>query len=313
MLALLALTGPLRAAPDKAVIEFDSGAENLLDARATRRLVALELGDVVVPPAPEREETALFYRVLADSQGRVRIELWERGELHGVRVVSAADGGRSLGARRVALAAAELARRLRAHRLRARVLAARTQAQAAERERVRRERTLDGPVALRSSLGGELFASEGDFLFGPALALELSAPPLGRVDFGLGMRGGELSFTGRPVELFELELGVARRFALSGALDLDLGLAARAGLVTLGGARELDGMAGETQSWWARAVGALRIEPRLTRELRAEFGLLGGPVLRSVPLVTTSGQDERWGGWFFGVELGLVVTPSAGR
>jgi len=309
----MALAAPLRAAPGKAVIEFDGGAESLLDARATRRLVALELADVVVPPAPEQGETALFYRVLADGEGRVRIELWERGTLHGVRVVSAADGGRALGARRVALAAAELARRLRAHRLRAKVVAARTRAHEAERARILRERTLDGPVALRSSFAAELFAGEGDLLLGPALALELDAKPFGRVDVGLGMRGGELGFTGRSLSLFELELGFARRFVLSRTLDLDLGLATRAGLVSLAGAREVDAVPGETESWWARALGVARLEPRLTRELRAEIGLLGGPVLRSVPLVTVDGRDRELGGWFFGAELGLVVTPPAGR
>jgi len=295
------------------VIEFDAGAESLLDVRATRRLVALELGDVVVPPAPDQSETALFYRVLADTAGRVRIELWERGELHGVRVVSAADGGRHLGGRRVALAAAELARRLRTHRVRAHAAETRANALAAERERIAKERTLNGPVAVKSSFGAELFTSDGDFLLGPSLTLELSTPPLGRLDFGANMRGGELSLTGRSVEVLELELGFARRLVLGPSLDLDLGLGASAGLVSLAGAREVDAIPGETQSWWARLRGVARIQPRLTRELRGDFGLLAGPVLRDVPFTTASGHDERWGGWFVGAELGIVVTPAGGR
>jgi hypothetical protein len=310
---LLLLAAPLGASPGKAVIEFDAGAESMLDARVTRRLVALELGDVVVPPAPDQGETALFYRVLADTDGRVRIELWERGELHGVRVVSAEDGGRHLGARRVALAAAELARRLRTHRLRTQAAQARAKALAAERERIAKARTLDGPVALRSSFAAELMTSEGDFLLGPSLAIELDTAPFGRLDVGLGLRSGELSFTSRSVEVLELELGYARRFALTPALDLDLGLGARAGLVWLAGAREVDGVAGEPQSWWVRAFGVARLEQRLTRELRGELALLGGPVLRDVPLVTRAGHDERWGGWFLGAELGLVFTPPGGR
>jgi hypothetical protein len=307
------LAAPLSAQPELAVIEFDGKAEALLDARATRRLVALELSDVVVPPAPEQELAALFYRVLGDAAGRVRIELWERGELHGVRVVSAADGGRHLGARRVALAAAELARRLRANRVRAEVAAVRAKALEAERERVARESTLEGPAALRASFGTELLLADGDWLFGPSLALELSTPPFGRIDLGVGMRGGELGFTQRSVETLELELGFARRLVLTPRLDLDLGLGARAGLLSLAGVRELDDMRGETQSWWARALGVVRLEPRLTREARLDLGVLGGPILRGVPLQSQDGRSERWEGWFVGAELGLVLTPAGVR
>src|SRR6185295_17665832 len=42
--------------------------------------------------------------------------LWERGEYHGARVVSGSNAAGQLGARRVALAAAELARRLKKKR-----------------------------------------------------------------------------------------------------------------------------------------------------------------------------------------------------
>jgi hypothetical protein len=280
----------------------------LLDMRAARRLVDLEIKDVKVPPAEGREEAALFFRVLGAEQGRVRVELWERGVPHGVRLVSAADG-RSLGARRVALAAAELARLLRAARFRERRALERERALAAERERIERARTLDGPVALRSALTAESVDGGELYLVGPALALELSVKPLGRLDFGAGVRGGELDATGRIAESLEVELGFSRRFVLTSALDLDASVAARAGVLTLSGVAGVDDIAGQTQTWWSRALASVRVQPRLSRELRLDAGVLGGLVLRRVPFELDSGRREDFGGVFFGAELGVVFTP----
>jgi hypothetical protein len=263
---------------------------------------------VKVPPAEGREDVALFFRVLGAEEGRVRVELWERGEPHGVRLVSAADGLR-LGARRVALAAAELARLLRAARLRERRAAERERTLAAERERAERARTLDGPVALRSAFTAETIDGGDLYLVGPELALEISLEPLGRLDVGAGVRGGELQATGRVAESLELELGFARRFVLTSALDLDVGVAARAGVLTLGGVAGVDDISGQTETWWSRALASVRVQPRLSRELRLDAGVLGGLVLRRVPFELASGQRDDLGGAFFGAELGLVFTP----
>jgi hypothetical protein len=197
--------------------------------------------------------------------------------------------------------------------VRAQRAAAREEVRAARAERTKRERTLNGPVGLRSGLGVELFTDEGDFLYGPSLALELSVAPLGRVDLGLGLRGGELALTGRSLTALELGLGFSRRLALTRRFDLDLGLSARAGLVSVSGAREVDAVPGETRSWWVRALGAVRAQPRLARELRLDLGALAGPVLREVPVRTAAGDADRVGGFFVGLELGLVVTPDSGR
>src|SRR5258706_16211119 len=96
------------------VIEIDSAAEHWVDARSARRLIPLELSDVDVPPAPalRRAAATLFFRVLGRPDGALRVELWERGEFHGARVLSASGENAQLVARRVTLAAAELGRRL---------------------------------------------------------------------------------------------------------------------------------------------------------------------------------------------------------
>ena len=107
------------------MIEVDAAAERLVDARTLRRLIALELADVEVPPEIDGQASALFYRVLGDTPGFVALELWERGTLHGSRRVSSAEPGGHLFARKVALAAAELARALRQQRQARRRLEAR--------------------------------------------------------------------------------------------------------------------------------------------------------------------------------------------
>src|SRR6187431_2323057 len=85
--------------------------------RATRRLVQLELSEIDVPQASanKRSRAPLFFRVVL-VEPDVRVELWERGEYYGARGVSGSNAAGQLGARRVALAAAELARRLQRRR-----------------------------------------------------------------------------------------------------------------------------------------------------------------------------------------------------
>jgi hypothetical protein len=172
-----------------------------------------------------------------------------------------------------------------------------------------RARTLDGPVALRSVLSAETVDGGDLYLVGPALTLELSVKPFGRIDIGAGVRGGELEATGRITESLELELGFSRRFVLTNALDLDAGVAARAGVLTLGGVSGVDDIAGQAQTWWSRALASVRIQPRLSRELRLDAGVSGGLVLREVPFELASGGRDDFGGAFFGAELGVVFTP----
>src|SRR6185503_9592831 len=110
---------PARAATsrDRLMIEVHRDAAPLIDVRATQRLVELETADVDVPPPPKLDfRPPLYFRIVALSAATLRVELWELGQPRGARSVSAA-GNDMLKARRIALAAAELARRLRQQRL----------------------------------------------------------------------------------------------------------------------------------------------------------------------------------------------------
>ena len=289
------------------MIEVDAAGERLLDARAVRRLVALELSDVAVPDEPDGAAPALFYRVLGDNRGFVDLELWERGTLHGSRRVSTADRAGHLFARRVALAAAELARALRQQRIAKRRGEARRLARERAEQRLRATRTLEGPLAVRTAV----FAARGDALtvFGSNVALGFSLIGATRLELGARISGAELEDVEARWTALELELGPAHRFRLSSGLDLDLAALLGASALHVGGVRGVDEIREQDETWTARAALSLRLEPRLSRWLRASFGLEAGHYLRAVPLETAAGEGARLRSPYAGLSLGLVLTP----
>jgi hypothetical protein len=308
--ALLLLV-PSHASARVAAIEIELGIEAVIDARAVRRLIQLELSDVVVPPRAGEPEAQLFVRVLSSAEGQLRVELWERGEQHGARLVSGVQNAPSVAARRVALAAAELARGLRQKRRLQAVEVERTRRRIAREERLAQSRTLDGPVALRA--GGEWVWGRNLWLAGPTLDGEANLFGRLRLDLGASWTFGRLTPGRTNVEAMSLRAGPARRFALGTHTDLDVGARAEAALLTFHGVRGVDGMREEEQSWSARTLAVVRFERRLGRSARLELGALGGLSLRRVPVTLADGRSLRIGGGLVGAELGLVLTPETGR
>ncbi len=289
-------------------IEVEPRVEAMLDARAIRRLIQLELSEVFVPPRPGTTEAALFVRVLSADTSQLRVELWERGERFGARLVSGVRASPSVAARRVALAAAELARGLRQKRY------ADAAAQERKRRRAEREarllamRTLDGPRALRA--GVEWTRVPDLFLAGPTFDAELHVWRRLRLDVGTAWTFGALSPTRTAVAALGLRAGPAYRIVLGSHTDLELALRTEAMLIAFDGVESVNGMRGERESWWARAAGGVRLERRLTRSVRLELGVLGGVALRRVPVGIDAARTLRIGGGLFGAELGVVITPA---
>ncbi|HEX2871237.1 MAG TPA: hypothetical protein VHP33_08275 [Polyangiaceae bacterium] len=296
-----------RAASPSVVVEIDAPAERLVDPRSARRLVPLELSDVAVPVgSSSRGAPVLFFRVLGRTDGSLRIELWERGEYHGARLLGGAGENPQLVARRVALAAAELGRRLARKREAALQRDERLRKAREARAKVLRERTQDGPVALRAELG--VGAVPGKLLlFGQRLSGELSLSGPLRLDVGAEAWGGSLQ-PSLGTELHGVSLGPAYRVVLTRGLDLDLGLQAAALLIQAPAARSFDAIAAQSSSWTARLALTARFELRLTRQVRALLGAEAGSLLRSVPYESDGGPERLRGSWW-GASLGAVVTP----
>jgi hypothetical protein len=291
------------------VVEIDLGAERVVDARSARRLVPLELSDVAVP-SNARGGAALFFRVLGRADGTLHIELWQRGEYYGERVLRGTGENPQLVARRVALAAAELARRLVRKRQLSLARDARLRQARLERERMAAARTQDGPLALRSELS---FASAAGRLqlFGSRLGAELTlAAPL-RVDWGAELWAGQLAGDGALLE--GLSVSPAYRWALGRALDVDVGVGAALLLVQLPSASSVDGVTDQLSAWTARLDGKVRLQLRLGRQLRGLLGAEGGGLLRDVTWTKAGSGPDRLRGLWLGVSLGLVLTPLGAR
>jgi hypothetical protein len=290
------------------LVEIDAAAERIVDARSTRRLVPLELADVAVPAgAGSRGAPVLFFRVLGRADGTLRVELWERGEFHGSRVLSASGENPQLVARRVALAAAELGRRVARKREAALLREQRERLARAARERAEQLQTQDGPLGLRSELSfgrvpGKLW------LLGSRLTGELRLRGPLRLDVGGELGVGKLA-AALPVALEGVTLAPAYRVRLTPALELDLGAGVSALLVQLPGAATLDAAPHQDTSWTARLQAGMRLELRLSRQLRALLGGEVGGLLRSVQFSRSESRLERLQGVWWATTLGVVVTP----
>ena len=297
---------PLWAFSGTTAVEIDSRSEAMVDARVVRRLIPLELADVDVPARPGDPSVALFVRVLFAREGELRVELWERGEHYGSRTVAGANGAPALTSRRVALAAAELARGLRQRRLALEREAERARKRRERLEQIERDRTLHGPRALRVGVTGTL--GDGLALLGPALDAELAVYGATRLDLGAAWSFGTLAWED-GVEAWSVRAGPARRFVLGARTDLDLAARAEASVLSFPRSLAVDGVRGQEQSWAARVEGIARFQPRLSRSVRLSLGALFGGMLRRPSVEPLAGGSIVPGRLYLGVELALVLTP----
>lgn len=299
------------------VVEIDQKAQALIDPHLTRRLVQLELTDVEVPPPPftnggGHAPASLYFRVLVTKRGNLRLELWERGEFGGARSVSAARGNAQIRSRRIALAAAELARRLRQKRL------YEAQQRLAAKKRAEDEQKAAAAaraprIALLAGAEGATVGPADAWFAGPMLAGQLRVGPRGRLAVGAAWMAGTVPLAQGAPGARWLELSISPSYAvpLGNGFDLDTGITAAAAAVHLTGMTELDGIENEHDTWSARAVGHFYLESRLSRALALSFGPELGAVLRRVPIVDAAGQRHRLGGLWLGAQLGVVIDPAA--
>ncbi len=293
------------------VVEIAPAAESLIDARATRRLLKLELLDVRVPPALGQggvdAQATLFFRVLGEGTNTLLIELWEKGQFYGARRVSGALGSAQVRARMVALAAAGLVRRLQ----HLRETEVRLQREA-EEQRLAAEAAAARarPRWVLNAGARSAWVGTGDFwLVGPNLGTRLrTGSPFG-VEFGSSLMFGELRAASSNPALEWLELSAAPeyRLSLSPSLGLDLGVRAAAALVHVADVSRLDDSLGQTRTWSARAVGELRGRWSFAPETALQFGVEAGFVLRDLNVQDQTGQQLRPGGLWLGASLGIAL------
>lgn len=295
------------------VVEIGDSAKSLLDTRLARRLIQLELSDLHIPPDPALRRaprgTALFFRVFGARGEMFRVELWDHGEFCGARLLTGERGSPELRSRRVALAAAELARRLHQRRLTELAIAN------AKRKGADNDKNDAARHWARLALGaGALAAWLGPrdaWLAGPELRGELRFPGGMRVGLGAAWLAG--SVNGVPaspgLRWFELSLSPGWTVKMDPAFDLDLGLNAAAAAAHFTRIAAVDGIPGELDTWSARAALHVWAEPRLGPGLRLALGPEVGAVLRPLPFRDETGVERRVGGLWLEAAVGVVLDP----
>ncbi len=280
------------------------------DPRTTRRLIALELDDLTIPgdpliPGDSSEDVSLYYRIETDD-GALRIALWDRGQSAGARRVSL-GGHAALTARRVALAASELARVL----ARRRSIEAKFLAREAElAEATERQAALD---AQRSRLGlvarGRAdFLLDGAYLLGPSLGVQMNRDFPFRVELGMGFLAGRITDLSPGVGWSMLEGRLTPAWVFPGTRlgDVVLGVPLSAGAARVGSSAFVDGQPDQKSTWLARAGLDLRLQRRVAEHLRLDGGVGAGAMLRT--LTIERGDDRvRLGGLWVGGSLGILI------
>jgi hypothetical protein len=289
---------------ERLILEVTPAAARLIDARATERLVVLETADVEVPAPPGASfYPPLYFRILPLSQTSVRVELWELGQFYGARSVSSASTG-SLNARRIALAAAELARRLRQRRLSELEAANNTTSSDAGGD----QRGAGIPIYARFawSAGAHAAAIGGShaWLVGPEIVTTLRFSSGERLSLGAAWLAGNASeLENDAMRWLDVNLAFAKGFSLTRAVELDVGVAASVASVRVDRSAPNEPF----DTWSSRGTAFVRFDQRLGRM----WGLAFAPEIGAVLKPVSTGEPSRLGGIWFGAALSLSVDPWA--
>jgi hypothetical protein len=236
----------------------------------------------------------------------LRIELWERGVFYGTRKLNA-QGSAQLIARRIALGAAELVRQMLQRRVREeRALEEENAEREAQRLRLEELERWPG-VMLETTVTGAA-VGPGDALFlGPSLSGQLRFHHGSRLGIGAAWLFGDTDGNS-SARWLEVSLTPGHAFPVSPGLDVAIEVEAAAAAVHYPKAARVDELDGEHDTWSARATLGLKLEPRLSPNLRFTLGPEVGAVLRRMH-VEDSASDSRIGGFWLGGSVGLVLDP----
>ena len=313
-------TPPLAAAP-KWYLEMPPGAPS---DGAARRTLALELEGVVVPPDPRRigdtsDDVQFHISVTVDTDAVtdagaasewLLVRVWDRGELAGNKRVSAVGHPTTVG-RRVALAAAELVRQLAAVRARNRRLEVKRQQESEVERKLERREAERRRLALQT--GAEfVWATDGGWLAGPSLGIELNRELPWRFRSGVSILAGELEALrgqsgGVPLwSWYDVHAGGYFAKSFGERFEGEVGGVLALTLVDLAGGAEADAIPGQHTTWTARCGLDVGASMTLGPALRLRLGLGAGALLRRIPLEFED-QQSRFGGAYFAARISLLA------
>ncbi len=274
------------------------------------RTIAIELKDEQIVGRAGEDEAALSLYIRVHYEGpNLRVEVWDRGDEAGERLISG-SGGPGLVARRVALTTVELLRKLSRRRSieKKRMLEAELQAQR-EEERERMERERERP-RLVSSVGATGFPS-GGVAFGPSLGLLLNGDAPLRFGVSLGYGAGFLDGTptreGEAAPTFSLlsaELLFGYVIPATARGEVSLGPYVRASAFHKNGPVALP--SGEHDTLTAKGGLFLQFEASASRSIGLFARGDAGVIL--APIALTAGESAtRLEGLSLGLSLGMTL------
>lgn len=285
--------------------------QNLERHRALfERTIAIELKDEQIVGRAGEDETALSLYIRVSYEGpNLRVEVWDRGDEAGERLISG-SGGPGLVARRVALTTVELLRKLSRRRSveKKRMLEAELQAQREEeRERWERERERPRLVSSIAALG---LPSAG-LVLGPSLGVLLNGDAPLRFGVSLGYGAGFLDRTptreDEPAWAFSLlsaELLFGYVIPATARGEVSLGPYVRASAFHKNGPVALP--SGERDTLTATGGLFLQFEASASRSLGLFARGDAGVVL--TPIALTAGESAaRLEGLSLGLSLGMTL------
>jgi hypothetical protein len=296
------------AAPAPRLVEvrmsLSAGAADRLAEPRLRRLLEIELeDDALLAPGtagPLGDHVAYVWIDLpSPSTALIEVRIGERAVAR--RELAVGGLAWDVVARFAAIATAEMVRaQMRPVRPR-RTTVPQKRKTAAELEVAAR----DAPAAMFS--GSWMVAglpSAGVFLAGPSLVLGLRSR---RASLGVGgaLLGGGVD--GGPVRWMEAGLSGDYRFWLTPGWRLVAGAGASLAALRMTEASAVDGVAGERDTWSARAAALLGSEWRLAPAAWLGVALEPGAVLRPAPFTDAAGEAQRIEGAWLGGRLSLVV------
>jgi hypothetical protein len=277
------------------------------------RALRVEMQDMVVQGRGDEPPHQVFLLISVRREGdAVLVQVWDRGEDMGTRLVSA-SGPPAVWSRRIALAVSELGRELSRKReltlTKQRLFEERAQKDALRSEtlRVRQKPRLIAGVT-------SLFLPDQAYSVGPDVGLRLNGDFPWSVGLLLGYQAGELLALqgvrpggGAPIwSTISLGVAVDRAILLDRSVALTLGLDARALVVHVNGDADLDGLTGQRDSYLllggVHTGLAVDVRRHTALFIRADLG----PVLRPL-LAGVSGEMARISGGYFGLSLGVFV------
>ncbi|HTM45235.1 MAG TPA: hypothetical protein VL137_09795 [Polyangiaceae bacterium] len=303
--AFLASASVAQAAADS-VVEIDDSAQALLDAQVTRRLIGVELRDVDLEAPhsqPRVPRPLLYFRISAQPDGQLILDLWDRGIFYGERHVSA-QGNALLRARRLALASAELATVARDRMIRDRRPKKVAQSPASK------EKAWMLPASLRLIPAAQAAAIDFKdlFLAGPRISSALVFHQGPRVDLGIGWQAGSAPLPGENSRVFRSEIFIAPAYGWHlGPHELDLGVSMTAATMALHDAPVGPNQRSTRHSWSSELNALVRYHHALSSRFRLVVGLELGRSLHPISLWGGAG-DQRIDGFWTGFNVGGEIT-----